>query len=69
MTRLSVLAAALLLAACATDSDKRNVQSVESQKWGAGVKTYSVDSVADEIRRMPPQNHPNNTMAIPPRGR
>ena len=69
MSRLSVLAAALLLSACATDTDKRNVQSVEAQKWGAGVKTYSADAVADEIRRMPPQNHPNNTMAIPGRGR
>jgi uncharacterized lipoprotein YmbA len=68
MSRLLAVAAALLLSACATDADKKNVQSVEAQKWGAGVKTYSADSVADEIRRLPPQNHPNNTMAIP-RGR
>ena len=69
MSRLLAVAAALVLSACATDSDKRNVQSVEAQKWGAGVKTYSADAVADEIRRLPPQNHPNNTMALPPRGR
>ena len=72
MPRLLVLAAVpFVLCACAIDpqvAEERHRKSVEAQKWAAGVRTYSADALAEEIRKNPPANHPNNTMAIP-RGR
>lgn len=72
MPRLLVLAAVpVVLASCAIDpqlAEERHRKSVEAQRWAAGVRTYSADALAEEMRRNPPANHPNNTGAVP-RGR
>ena len=69
MSRLLALAAVpLVLAACAVDpqvAEERHRKSLEAQRFGAGVSTYSADALAEEIRRNPPANHPNNTGVVP----
>ena len=71
MSRLLVLAALpLVAAACAIDPNAPQVQS-QDYRTGSnlakrhGVSTYSADALAEEIRKNPPQNHPNNTVALP----
>ena len=72
MPRVLVLAAACCtLAACALDPAKVRQDKV----YGTGtnipnrgvdrVDTYSAEALAEEIRRNPPANHPNNTGEVP----
>jgi hypothetical protein len=75
MRRLAVLAvASLVLAACAIDPNAPQVQATDYRTGSNlakrhGVSTYSADALAEEIRKNPPANHPNNTAAIPSRSR
>lgn len=75
MRRLLVLAVVpLVAAACAIDPNAPQVQA-QDYRTGSnlhkrhGVSVYSAEALAEEIRKNPPQNHPNNTAAIPARSR
>ena len=72
MNRLLATAACLCLAACALEP-LPNARKAQDSRTGTHipgrsadrVDAYSAEATAEEIRRNPPMNHPNNTGAVP----